>query len=400
MNPDLIRWIDKNLGRPLCFFFTIYRRLCDIFKKKSFHSEKPSKILFIKLIEQGSTVLAHSALKKAKDLVGRDQVFFLAFKKNRSILDILDMVPQANIIEINSDNFISFLYSSLQAIVKIRKEKIDAVIDMEFFSRASAMLSYLSGADKRVGLHKFTNEGPYRGDVFTHKLLYNPYLHSSVFFASLVEALNHVPKPGCPMIFEVPEVSDALPRFSPTEKDKKDVAAKLALPDLDKPLIILNPNTADLLPIRRWPEENFIKLGKLIQEGLPDSTILITGNLEEKQKAELIAAGIGKAISIAGSTSLRELLVLYSIADILVTNDSGPALFSALTPIKAVILFGPETPFLYGKASKNRQNISSKLVCSPCVNVYNHRKSPCKIGTCLKNIKVEDVYKKVRTFAG
>ncbi|MBU1061603.1 MAG: hypothetical protein KJ957_01585 [Candidatus Omnitrophica bacterium] len=409
MNPDLIRWIDKNLGRPFCFFLTIHRRLYSILKKDPRHYKKPAKILFIKLIEQGSTVLAYPALKKAKNFAGREHIFFLVLKKNRPILDILDIIPQANLIEVDSKDLISLIYSGFKALIRIRKEKIDAAIDMEFFSRTSAIISYLSGADKKVGLHQFTSDGPYRGDLFTHKLLYNPYLHASVFFVSLVEALNYAPpKDGTPMIFEVPKVTDSLPIFSPTEDEKELLIRKLEqLPaggrsasggkcsSLDKPIIILNPNTADLLPIRRWPEENFIKLGKLIQEGLPRSTILITGTVKEKQKADLIASKIGKATSVAGLTSLKDLLTLYSIADILVTNDSGPALFSSLTPVKAIILFGPETPLLYGKDKNHRENISSNLVCSPCVNAYNHRKSSCKIGACLRNITVENVYEKV-----
>jgi ADP-heptose:LPS heptosyltransferase len=33
--------------------------------------------------------------------------------------------------------------------------------------------------------------------------------------------------------------------------------------------------------------------------------------------------------------TLRDLLVLYTLADVLVTNDSGPGHFSSLTPIRA-----------------------------------------------------------------
>lgn len=400
MNPERIRWIDKNVGKKLCFFLTLHRRFCGIFKKKSSLSIRPSKILFIKLIEQGATVLAYPALKLAKDSVGEKNLYFMVFKENRPILDILNLMPSFNVIEIDSGNFRTFISSLIKALIKIRKEKIDTVVDMEFFSRASAIISYLSGAGKRVGLHRFNCEGPYRGDLFTHKLLYNPYLHTRIFYLSLAEALNHAPPfDNSPMVFKIPKILNSLPVFSPKENDKIDLIKKiegLKGSGLSRPLILLNPAIGDLLPIRKWPEENFISLGKMILKEFSNATVIITGDSREKEKTDAVGVRIGNAVSLAGKTSIRELLTLYCIADILVTNDSGPSHFSSLTPIKTVILFGPETPFLFGEKNGSRETIAPDLVCSPCVNVYNHRESPCRSGTCLKNTKVEDVYEIVK----
>ena len=400
MNLEAIRWIDKNIGRPFCFLLTLHRRFCDIFRKSIAGYEKPSKILFIKLIEQGSTVLTYPALKKAIDLAGKENVYFLVFKDNRPILDILNVISSSNIIEVDSEGICKFIYSAVRALTRIRKEHIDTVIDMEFFARASAILSYLSGANKRVGLHQFSCEGPYRGNLFTHKLIYNPYLHTRVFFASLVEALNHKPPAeNTPLIFKIPKIAETYPRFSPTEDEKNSLIKRieqLKQFPLSKPAIILNPNIGDLLPIRRWPEESFIALGKMFLREFPRATIIITGTPQEKEKADKIASQIGNAVSLAGHTSLRELLTLYYIADVLVTSDSGPAHFATLTPIKAIILFGPEAPILYGEQGKNTETVYTNFVCSPCISVYNQRKSPCTNAVCLKTIKAEDIFGKIK----
>jgi ADP-heptose:LPS heptosyltransferase len=87
--------------------------------------------------------------------------------------------------------------------------------------------------------------------------------------------------------------------------------------------------------------------------------------------------------------------VLYTLSDILVTNDSGPGLFASLTDIETIVLFGPETPLLFGANSEHSYYIWKKLACSPCVNVYNHRFSPCRNNLCMKSITVEDVYAKI-----
>lgn len=398
MKPSLVYWVDKNIGRPLCFLLTLHRRVSNFFKEENI-DRKVSKILFLKLVEQGSTVLAYSALKRAVKMVGRENVYFALFKENRFILDVLDIIPSSNVMEIDSDDLRTFTYSSIKVVHRIRKEKIDAVIDMEFFSRASAILSYLSGAGKRVGLDLFTCEGPYRGDLLNYKLLYNPYLHTSRFFLSLVEALNHAPAKNCPMIFMAPEEAGSLPAFSPSEEEKRLLTEKiggLKKTELTSPMIILNPNASDMLPIRRWKEENFVELGRMLSKEFPDATLIITGAPKERKQAEVIASRIGNAVSLAGHTSMRELLVLYYISDILVTNDSGPAHFSTLTPIKSVILYGPETPLLYGPLSSKAAIIAPGLICSPCVNVFNHRMTPCGIGECLKSIAPEEVFYKVK----
>jgi ADP-heptose:LPS heptosyltransferase len=48
----------------------------------------------------------------------------------------------------------------------------------------------------------------------------------------------------------------------------------------------------------------------------------------------------------------------------MVTNDSGPGHFSAVTPLRTVVLFGPETPALYGSVG-NSIAITANLACSP-----------------------------------
>jgi ADP-heptose:LPS heptosyltransferase len=95
---------------------------------------------------------------------------------------------------------------------------------------------------------------------------------------------------------------------------------------------------------------------------------------------------------MAGQTSMPELLTLYHAADVLVTNDSGPGHFSSLTPVHAIVLFGPETPRLFGPLSPTHTVIWKELACSPCVSVFNHRLSPCRNNVCMQAIGVDEVF--------
>jgi ADP-heptose:LPS heptosyltransferase len=92
---------------------------------------------------------------------------------------------------------------------------------------------------------------------------------------------------------------------------------------------------------------------------------------------------------------LPGLIPLYNIAKVLVTNDSGPAHFSAITPIRSIVLFGPETPRLYGSLG-NTEAITSDLSCSPCVMATNQKNSACNDAVCMRLITPERVYESIR----
>jgi ADP-heptose:LPS heptosyltransferase len=100
--------------------------------------------------------------------------------------------------------------------------------------------------------------------------------------------------------------------------------------------------------------------------------------------------GSERCINFAGALLLNQLPVLYTIAELMVTNDSGPGHFSAITKLPTFVLFGPETPDLYGSLG-NSTPIYAELACSPCVSAANHRKTPCRDNKCLQAITVDQV---------
>jgi ADP-heptose:LPS heptosyltransferase len=353
------------------------------------------RILFLKLVEQGATVLAAPAILRAIERVGRDNVFFCVFAENRPILDLIGLVPERNVIEIRHGDPQTFASDLARAVVHMRRERIDTVIDMEFFARGSALLAYLSGARTRVGLHRFTDEGPDRGDLLTHRVPHNPYLHAASAYELLVSVLDLDPAdlplakvvaPAPPPALQLPVDPQAVSRL----RARLDELAGCAVRG---PLVLLNPNAGDLMPLRRWPSERFVDLGRRLRSGHGGLWILVTGSPSERAAAQDVARAIGppRALSLAGETTMAELLALYSIADLLITNDSGPGHFASMTAIHSIVLFGPETPERFGPLGPHSQTMTARLACSPCVNVHNHRRSACADNRCMQAITVEAV---------
>ena len=401
MHPETIRRIDSWIGKIACFFLTYIRRIIDVLSKGARLDSPTEKILFLKLVEQGASVLAYPAICQAVGMVGKQNVYFCVFEDNRPILDILNIIPSENILSIRHSNFLIFSLDTLKVLCKIRRLDIDATVDMEFFARASAILSYLTGAKKRVGLHRFTSEAPYRGDLMTHRIQYNPYLHTAQLYELLVEALTSDPDETPLLKIPIHKISEKMPKFVP---DKEEAGRLICLIEkefgqtVDGPIVLLNPNASDMLPLRKWPAGNFVNLANRILIEHENVFLILTGAPSEQIAAQSLCSALqsDRVISLAGNTSLRDLLVLYSIADVLVTNDSGPGHFAALTDIDSIVLFGPETPRLFGAIGENAHIIYADLACSPCVNVFNHRFSPCRDNICMSAITVDEVYEKVK----
>jgi len=187
MNVNLMRKIDHHVGIPLTFLGTIWLKLIAlIFGEKT---AIPKNILFIELSEMGSTIIADPAMKRAQKAFNAN-LFFVIFSKNKPSLDLLNTIPQQNIFTLCEDSLFTLMRDAIRYLFWCRKNKIDTAIDLELFSRVSALLTGFSGAVNRVGYHNFHGEGLYRGEMLTHKVAYNPHIHIAKNFISLIHALE------------------------------------------------------------------------------------------------------------------------------------------------------------------------------------------------------------------
>ena len=402
MNPDLMRAIDYWVGIPLVFLFTLVSRVQRFIGLATSPVGRPRNILFIQLAEMGTMVVAYPALRKARELHPDATLHFLCFTQIRSSVEMLEIIPAANIITIDADSGPSLARDTLRFLWRARRLQIDTVINTEAFVRYSSLLSYLSGACRRVGFHRFNQEGAYAGDLLTHKVLHNGHIHAAHTFLDLVHALDAPPD-------QVPRVKRSramdcldVPRISTDASAAAGIWRKLRAIHADigptRKLVVINPNASDKFPMRRWPLESFTELARQLLED-PEVFVLITGVAGEKPDAQSMCARLGspRALDLTGQTTMTELLHLFDLSCVLVTNDSGPAHFAALTRIHEVVIFGPEIPDRYRPLTSRSDVIHTGYTCSPCIGPLNQRLSPCNDNLCLKSLRVEDVAALVRS---
>ena len=401
---NTMRAIDHWVGVPLCAIVSPVIALIDGIKNVFNRGpETPKKLLFIELSEMGSAILVDPAMRNAQ--ARGAEIFFLIFKSNRASLTLLNTVKPENVFTIDSSSLGGLIKDTLLFLMLARKHRIDTVIDLELFSRFTALLTGMCGARRRVGYHIFHGEGLWRGFMLTRKVHYNPHIHITKNFISLIHAA-FAQKIEVPFSkIEIPDsevrLEQAIINPSALEKVRERIE-KLAkeanihyVPGKNR-LILINPNASDLLPQRRWAQQRFSELIQAIHQKYPDDLILITGSPAEFAYVEKVraVANVKNALNFAGQVSFAELPPLYTLSDVMVTNDSGPGHFSAVTPLRTVVLFGPETPALYGSVG-NSIAITANLACSPCVSAANHRKTPCHDNVCMQAITVPQVLDKV-----
>jgi ADP-heptose:LPS heptosyltransferase len=84
----------------------------------------------------------------------------------------------------------------------------------------------------------------------------------------------------------------------------------------------------------------------------------------------------------------------------MVSNDSGPAHFAALTRVHVVVVFGPEIPERYRPLAASSDVVHTGYSCSPCIGPYNQRLSPCNDNRCLQAVDVAALYDLVKARLG
>lgn len=402
MNIDVQRWLDRWIGVPLCAAVSGFDALKNRGKPVSTEASAPRAIVVILLSEMGSLVLAHDMFTRLKTRYPNAQLHALLFGKNREILDLMDVIAPTNVHIVDDKSLPGLLRSLWKALSDLRRANIDVAIDCELFSRISSLLSFASGAAVRVGFHRHTQEGLYRGSHINRPVPYNPYQHISAQFLTLARAVdsNAVPKSKMPVMVQTkppPHVKLAAALITGIEARLASDFPAIA----GKPLVLVYPG-GGILPIRAWPLASYTALCEgLMADGC---AVAVIGLKEDQALARKLVASVmaknsnNMVIDLTGYTrSIAELLALFHKASLLVTNDGGPGQFAALTPIWTVMLFGPETPSLYAPLTPKCYSFYSQWPCSPCLTAYNHRSSFCDgDNQCLKVIAPEAVLAKAR----
>lgn len=154
------------------------------------------------------------------------------------------------------------------------------------------------------------------------------------------------------------------------------------------PLVALCPGSTNSRA-KRWPAERFAALADMLAERA-GAEIVLVGAVEESEVSEEVARLMrARPVVLTGKTDLPQSAAVLAAADLLVTNDTGPAHVAAAVGCPVVVIFGPTNPLTTRPFSPLAEVVRRPPDCAPCMLrdcPIDHR--------CMTAITAEEVFER------
>jgi heptosyltransferase II len=149
---------------------------------------------------------------------------------------------------------------------------------------------------------------------------------------------------------------------------------------------------AEFGPAKRWPETHFALVAAEFLRRNPEQKTLVLGGPKDAEFGQRIISHIpqalqGRAMNLAGETSLVQAVQLMSAASALVTNDSGLMHVAAALDVQVHAVFGSSSPEHTPPLNARAKVYTLNLSCSPCFQ----RECPLGHTDCLKKLDPKTV---------
>jgi heptosyltransferase-2 len=246
-------------------------------------------------------------------------------------------------------------------------------------SFASALAVFLARIPSRIG---YAREGR---SLFLTDKLYPPRLPKGKF--KPVSAIDYYLAIAS---WLGAETNDRNLEISVDPQAQRHVRAKLAEAlSSQRPLVIIVPGGA-FGPSKCWPSDRFAQTTDwLIEEYKATVVVSVASDPTEKQIArEICDSSKHKLISLAEkSVTLGELKALFSKAQLVISNDTGPRHIAIALGRKLVTLFGPNDPVWTDTGYEDEIQIVGDVFCAPCARPVCRESEHL----CMQSIPVEMV---------
>ena len=331
--------------------------------------KNPQKILIVKPSSLGDVVHSLPFLNAMKTCFPEAEIHWVIAKGLEGLLDGNLMIKMLWVINKDAwkkiDNAKNTVTEIKNLFKGLKKEKFDLIIDLQGLLR-SGIITSATRAPVRIGFQEAREGSRF---FYTHKVKGGKDIHAVDRYLKIASFL------GC----DVSRVS-----FSFSLESSSTINSQLLTLNLPKAYAVLVPGAR--WKTKRWPSEKF---GELASR-LPVQSVIV-GSKADKDIADLIVSrSEGKAVSLAGKTSLKELIAVMRKAKFVICNDSGPMHIAAALGIPVYAIFGPTDPRRTGPYGKGHTIIRAEEPCAPCF------KKTCEDVKCLEGLSVDKVFEIIK----
>lgn len=262
------------------------------------------------------------------------------------------------------DDVILFDYKAKQnsigkmwRMVKLLKErKFDLAVSYDRKLRP-ALLCRLAGIPTRVGPDKVFDDVPSRVPWF--------YTDTVPIKHDLVKTLQAETYQEIIRRFTGIDGHEVPVMARQTEESRKKAESLLAkLPKAEKKIALCVKGTFEL---KTWPKAYFADVVKQLAKEY-DASFFVVGAPGDREYSDEVIKEMEpvKVHNFCGDTNLVDLASLISMADLLVTVDTGATHIAATTGVPMVVMYGCTSPDRWHPYNKNARVLTSRENCCPC----------------------------------
>jgi len=361
MRMRAMKWVDHWIGLPLCFVLGAMASVARaILPRRKRVVSDTGMLVVMKFFGLGSILEAAPLLRAIRRRYPQGRVAFLTFASNETLLRRLGVCTDLRLVRTGSP--VQFACDVLGNLIWLRRHRTEAVVDLEFFSKFSTLVSFLTGARVRVGYH--LNDF-WRYSLLTHPIYFNYYRRLGDVYEQAGRQLD------------VQIADHRLDRIEPPPDARRHVVEALRESGWapGRRLLGVNVNASDLSRERRWPIDRFGAVITELLERHSDLHVVLTGSPAEQPYTISLLAYVPEPLRErlfvgAGLWSLDEFLAALLLFDGFITNDSGPLHLAAAQGTPMVSLWGPTRPGFFAPRVDSNRILYADYHCSPCVNMF------------------------------
>ncbi len=328
---------------------------------------EPKRILIVNVNWLGDTLFSTPFIRALRENFPDAYIATLIHPRCKEILE--DNPHLNEIIIYDRKGLHRPVFKKFEFVSFLRSKNFDTAFILRR-SLSRVMLLFLSKIPERIGY-----DSKKSGFLLTKKVeMPEGKIHKAEIFLNLLRAVDIEPKTKYYEFFIKP-------------KDIQTAKAILSSKGLlnEERFIVLNPGGN--WDLKRWPRENFARLGDEINKrfGLK---VIITGAEKDIELAQEISNLMEyKPIVCCGNTTLKVLGGIFTMSSLIISNDSGPMHIAASLKVPVIALFGPTSPEITGPYGEGGSVVLQQDVgcIIPCYNLS------CKDNRCMKAITVEEV---------
>lgn len=346
--------LDRLLGGPVAAALSL---LAPARRRRSTDEFAPRTLVVAKIVGLGSLVRAATLVAGLRRRYPDARIVVLTRRAHAPLAERLTGVSM--VIPIDDQSVMSLFRSAWSAVRILRALRPDAYMDLEVYSNAAAVLSWVSGAPRRLGFTRRAADRKSR--LYTDAILFNTHAHIEDILSVFLAKLDAVPT----------EPQTSAVRLLPgdlRECDQLCVRHGLG----GRAIVAVNVNASALMLERRWPARSWQRCLPMLAEALPGVDLVLIGHASERQYVQQIiddaAVPRRRLHNVAGELSLGGMMALLARSQLLLSGDTGPLHLAAALHTPTVSIWGPTSPTHLAPRQATHVALAASPYCSPCLH--------------------------------